>query len=109
MADNAELIKKLAGIAGVKEVASGHGLHLTSTPYACWLDVDATTAKRYSDKLDAKRGDLTKVLERLRSRLDNTAYLKSAPKELVKQTHEQFNETESLLRGVLEEIERFKL
>lgn len=107
LADNAELIARLAGLAGVKEVDSGHGLHLTSTPLTCWLDVDANTARRYIKKLEEQRTAHEQTIERLKARLDNKNYVKNAPKNLVDETKQQLIEQQELLNGVNDEIKRF--
>ena len=105
--DNADLLKRLAGLAAVREVASGHGLHLTNTNYTCWLDVDEATAQRYVGKLQAQQQQLQKVIANLQGRLSNKNYVKSAPKDLVQQTKDQLKNNNDLLSGVTAEISRF--
>lgn len=105
--ENAVLLARLAGLAGVKEVDSGRGLHLTSTKYTCWIDVDEETARRYASKLAQQKADLEVVLERLNARLANKSYVASAPKHLVEETAKQQIETKELLIGVSEELARY--
>jgi len=107
LADNAELLKKLAGLAGVKEVDSGHGLHLTSTTYACWLDIDHDTARRYLATLQQKHTEQGIVVKRLHGRLTSESYVKNAPKALVEQSREQLEEATRLLGHITAEIKRF--
>ena len=107
LSDNAELLARLAGLSGVHEVASGHGLHLTSTKYACWLDVDEATARKYLNKLTDKQAGYKAAIERLQARLDNKSYVHNAPAKLVAQTKEQLHEQQALLSSVSAEISRF--
>ena len=107
LAENADLITRLGGLAGVREVESGHGLHLTTTTYTCWLDIDRDTAQHYLSKLAEKQAAQQTSIDRLKSRLNNESYVKSAPKTLVEQTHEQLNEAEQLHANIGLEIARF--
>lgn len=107
LSENADLLKRLAGLAGVREVASGHGLHLTNTRYTCWLDVDEATARRYVDKLNDKQTTYKATIDHLQGRLDNKSYVHNAPKELVAQTKDQLQEQQALLQAVTVEIGRF--
>ncbi len=102
------MITRLAGIAGVHEVEDGSGLHLTSTTYRCWLDIDRERAEQYAKKLAADKESIEKRLEGLRQRLENKSYVANAPKELVAETKAQVTETEQLLENLEREIVRFK-
>jgi valyl-tRNA synthetase len=105
--DNADLITRLAHLKSVKEVESGHGLNLTSTKYPCWLDIDRQTATRYLGKLHDKQKAHNEEIKRLRGRLDNESYVKSAPKALVDETKQQLEEAVLLLSNVTEQVKRF--
>jgi valyl-tRNA synthetase len=105
--DNAELLTRLAGLAGVHEVASGHGLHLTNTKYRCWLDVDEETAARYIGKLRTQKEQFERVISNLSTRLENKNYVKNAPKQLVDETRDQLKNNKALLAGIENEIKRF--
>ncbi len=107
LGDNAALIQRLAGLEGVKEVTAGSGLHLTQTRYKCWVDIDLETTRRYLEELGSKKQAQEKVVKGLKSRLDNKAYLKKAPAEVVEQTHAQLDEAEALLANMNQEYQRF--
>jgi valyl-tRNA synthetase len=107
LADNAELIARLSGLSGVKEVASGHGLHLTNTRYTCWLDVDSNTAAHYVNKLREKLAAHEAAVARLKGRLSSESYVKNAPKKLVEETRAQLTDAEATIGQVAAEIERF--
>lgn len=107
LTENAETIKRLAGLNGVAEVASGHGLHLTGTTYECWLDIDRATAQRYVGKLRTTQAGHQAVIDRLQGRLSNEKYVKQAPKKLIDETHDQLRQVEVIHANVTNEIERF--
>ncbi|MCA9347491.1 valine--tRNA ligase [Candidatus Saccharibacteria bacterium] len=107
LGENAELIAKLAKLAGVKEVESGQGMHLTSVTYDCWLDIDSNTAKQYAEKLKADRIAKQGVIDRLEARLANADYIKKAPKEMVSQTKDQLETEKELLAKLDLEIGAF--
>jgi len=104
---NAPLITKLAKLAGVKQVESGQGMHLTSTTFDCWLDIDSHTARQFTDKLKADIETKTTSIARLEARLNSKEYIKKAPKSVVEQTKEQLVEEKSLLVKLEQEIRTF--
>ncbi len=105
--DHAELISGLANIDGVHEVADGKGLHLTTTHYNCWLDVDRETTERYSAELQKLLEEAENKRQGLRKRLDNEAYVKQAPKKLVEESKQQVEDTNVLIKNIQKEISRF--
>lgn len=105
--DNAELIAKLAKLAHVKQVDSGMGMHLTSTTYDCWLDIDAHTAREYVSKLKADYEARSASIARLEARLSSKDYVKKAPKAVVDQTKEQLTEEKELIEKLNTEIATF--
>lgn len=107
LAENAELIARLAKLQAATQVESGDGLHLTQTKYRSWLDIDQATARNYLKELEAKKADQTAVIDRLKGRLDNKSYVDNAPKQIVEQTREQLKEAEAVLEGINREYDRF--
>jgi valyl-tRNA synthetase len=106
--DNGDLIAKLAGLeAVVAAPAEAGGLHLTQVPYDCWLDISRQKRKEYLAELEVKRQGQEAVIARLKGRLDNDAYVRNAPKEMVQQTEEQLDEARQLLENMTAEAERF--
>lgn len=102
-----ELIKSLARIENVQEVRDGHGLHLTSTPHECWLDVDQETAQRFLVELKTKAESEAKAIEQLENRLGNRGYVAKAPTKLVEETRAQLENAKSRLDKLREEYQRF--
>lgn len=107
LAENSELIARLARLRAVTQVTSGEGLHLTQTRFTCWLDIDKATAKHYLKELEAKKADQQAVIDRLKARLANKSYVNNAPKEIVEQTKQQLKEAEAVLEGINREYDRF--
>lgn len=107
LADNAELIKRLARLSGVREVRDGTGLYLTSTPYRAWLDIDQDTAARFAAQLASKRDEQQALVARLTERLNNKAYTSKAPKAVVEETRAQLADAEAQLAAIAKEHERF--
>jgi len=108
LATNGELLARLAGLDKVQEVSSGAGLHLTSTKYRCWLDVDSATLEAYGEKLSRQIEDQEKLLGQLQARLNNKSYVANAPKHVVQQTKDQLSDAQAGLTRLKEEQERFR-
>jgi valyl-tRNA synthetase len=104
---NAALITRLSGLADVRKVEAGNGLHLTRTRYTCWIDIDARTAREYLGKLAEQQAAQERTIVQLQGRLNNAAYVHNAPKQLVKQTREQLKEAEAALERLTREQSRY--
>jgi valyl-tRNA synthetase len=105
---NGDLIKQLSRITGVVEMPGGSkGIRLTETTYACWLDIDPETARKYAGDLAAKRDTVENSIGQFKARLSNTSYVENAPKHIVEQTKRQLEEAEKLLDNIDQEYNRF--
>ncbi|QQS18990.1 valine--tRNA ligase [Candidatus Saccharibacteria bacterium] len=104
---NAELIARMSGLAGVQEVSDGAGLHLVTTSYRCWLDVDASIAEAHLERLAVQTNEQQQRLASLQARLRNENYVNHAPKEVVNETKAQVAETEATLARLQAEQHRF--
>jgi valyl-tRNA synthetase len=105
--EHGALIKSLAKLEDIKAVKHGDGLHLTSAPFRCWLDVDQATAKRYMTELKTKAEETHKAIQRLEERISNKSYLAKAPKHLVEESEAQLAELKTQLDKIREEYKRF--
>jgi valyl-tRNA synthetase len=105
--DNAATIKRLAGLQAVTEVRDGTGLNLTSTRFACWLDIEKTAAQNYSTELQAQQAKQQTLIGQLEGRLANKDYLKRAPREVVSETKQQLETAKQQLETLAQEIARF--
>lgn len=107
LADNADTIKRLAGVKDVTKVEDGTGIYLTDTPYKCWLDIDQETTLSYAKKLVEKQEDQQKLIKQLEARLANKAYVDGAPKAVVEQTKTQLVEAKEYSEKLASEQKRF--
>jgi valyl-tRNA synthetase len=107
LAEHSALIMKLARLDGVKQVSDGRGLHLTNTPFSCWLDVDEETARHFLKTLEARQTEQDKAIAQLEARLANKGYIDKAPKELVDETKTQLKEAKAQLEKIKAEHTRF--
>ncbi len=107
LAGNAELIARLSGLASVQEVSDGTGLHLTSTSYQCWLDVDHDVARNYVERLGSQISEQQRLIANFEKRLANRAYVAQAPKHIVQQTRTDLAEAQSLVDRLQAEQQRY--
>lgn len=107
LAANANLLVRLTGLANIREVSSGGGLRLTSTPFDCWLNVDSSTIQAYADQLEAQISEQNRLLAGLQARLENKSYVQNAPKAVVDQTKDQLAEVQATLERLHAEQQRF--
>jgi valyl-tRNA synthetase len=105
LASHGELITKLTGVSGVREVADGYGLHLISTPDIAWLDVEEEVTRGYLFKLVQERDRKQEYRLALEARLDNKGYTRHAPKELVRETKDLVGETKVIIAKYNQQIE----
>lgn len=108
LTEHAALVKRLARLGSVTEVRNGTGLFLTSTPHRCWLDIDQSTANKFVTSLEAKQTAQRAIVARLGQRLDNDAYVRHAPREIVEQTKQQLTDAREQLAAIDREYDRFK-
>ena len=107
LAEQGDLITSLARLDGVKAVKDGQGLHLTTVPFKCWLDVDQETATHFTKELEAKIKEQEQTIKQLEGRLNNDSYVQNAPKAIVDQTRTQLEEATQQLTKLQEEHKRF--
>jgi valyl-tRNA synthetase len=108
--DNASFIKQLAFLEKVSKGEKGSdkdGIHLTSTPYSCWLNIETSKAKDYLKEINVKMAAQQATIAQLEGRLKNKSYVKNAPARIVDQTKSQIAEARELLSGLKDEAKRF--
>lgn len=105
---NAETVKRMSRLGELQQKTSSEGLKLTGSSLEAWLAVDRETARKYSAKLEEKRGEAAAAVARLQARLANTSYVEHAPEAVVAQTRVQLEAAEQLLAGIVQELQRFQ-
>lgn len=102
-----EAIARMAKLGDVILVKKGRGLQLLSTKHAVWINVTDSEIKEYKDTIVLQLNQQKETQARLRQRLDNPGYMKSAPERVITQTQEQLASSQSA-SGLLEkELSRF--
>jgi len=107
VADNADLIARLARLQAVQESPEPAGVKLTQTTYEVRLAIDNDTAKAYTTRLADKRTDQERVIVQLEGRLKNKSYVDNAPEAVVEQTRTQLEEAKVRLESIAQEMKRF--
>lgn len=105
--ESSKMIIQFTGILDAREVASGKGLHLTTTKHSCWLDISIDTATAYSAKLNNQKTQKEATIKRLQQRLENKAYTQNAPKDVIEQTKQQLADEQLLLAKLQKELTTF--
>ena len=108
LAQNAELITSLTTLLSVSKVTSGHGLHLTQTSEACWLDVESAKITDYIDTLKNRATVLKQTIASLQKRLSNKSYTANAPKSLVAESEQQLADSTGQLKKLEQEINKLE-
>ena len=105
--DHKEAITRMAKLGGVSLVKKGRGLQLLSPKYAVWINVTDEQIKTYKDTIVLQLNQQKEVQTKLRQRLDNPGYMKSAPEHVISQTQDQLKSSKSALELLEKELSRF--
>ena len=108
IADNAELIKRLARLKDVTLVDTARGLRLASSGRQAWLDVSTETLYEHQTNLEVRLAEAHASAKMLSGRLDNQAYLAKAPAELVEQSKQQLDQKQALIQRLEAELQVIK-
>lgn len=92
IADNADLIKRLAHLAEVTPVDQASGLRLAVPNREAWLAMSEETLYDHQNKLETRLSTVRDQIHKLQLRLDNKSYVDHAPTEVVNQTRDQLAE-----------------
>lgn len=109
VADNADLIQKLARAKSVEHVDQARGLRLASSGRDAWLDLDAETLYEHQTNLEKRLATVHAEIERLEGRLGNESYISKAPEHLVEESREQLTEQKALAEQLKAELEVISL
>lgn len=107
IADNADLIGRLARLQDVQESPEPSGVQLTGSTYEVRLALSTDVATAYIAKLTDKQAQEEKAIAQFEARLANKSYVHNAPKEVVAQTRSQLEEAKARLMNIKAEIKRF--
>jgi len=105
VADNAEIIGKLAHAKSVEHIDQAQGLRLAASGRDAWLDLDAETLYEHQTNLEKRLTETHAAIKTLRGRLSNESYVAKAPPALVEESKVQLAEKETLVKRLETELE----
>ncbi len=105
VADNAELIGKLAKAKAVEHVDQPRGLRLAASGRDAWLDLDADTLYEHQTNLEKRLADTRSEIATLEGRLSNENYVAKAPAQLVEESREQLASKQALVERLEAELQ----
>lgn len=108
IADNADLIKKLAKLLDIKLVDQPSGLRLAVSGREAWLDVPAETLYEHQANLEVRLAETHAQIKNLTNRLENEVYVKKAPSKLVEESRAQLAQNLILAERLKTELEVIK-
>ena len=106
--ENGDIVTRLTNLLGVNKVSSGHGLHLTQTSEACWLDVESAKVEAYIESLKKRLKDHDTSIAGLKGRLKNKSYVSNAPKELVAESKQMLKDERAQSMRLKAEIDKLE-
>jgi len=105
VADNAEIIGKLAHAKSVEHIDQAQGLRLAASGRDAWLNLDAETLYEHQTNLEKRLTETHAAIKTLRGRLSNESYVAKAPPALVEESKVQLAEKETLVKRLETELE----
>ncbi len=104
VADNKDLIMKLAKLKAIEHVDQPRGLRLAASGRDAWLDVDADTLYEHQSNLEVRLAQVRSDVQMLEGRLANESYIAKAPAELVQESRQQLAAKQTLLERLQAEL-----
>jgi valyl-tRNA synthetase len=108
VADNAELIAKLARLASVDHTDQPRGLRLANSGREAWLVIDEATLYEHQTNLEVRLAEAKSRLQNLAARLANERYVLQAPAELVEASRKEATDTKELIERLENELSVIK-
>ena len=105
VADNADLIKKLAHATSVEHVDQARGLRLAASGRDAWLDIDDETLYEHQTNLEKRLAEERQHVQMLESRLANKNYAAKAPAALVEESRKALREKQELITRLQNELQ----
>jgi len=105
IADNDQLIARLAKLSAVTHVEQPKGLRLAVPNREAWLEVTEAVLYEHQSKLETRIGETRQRIDALEARLANKNYVEKAPKQLIEETETQLKEQEQLFKRLSRELE----
>lgn len=105
VADNIELVKKLARVTSVEYVDQARGLRLAASGRDVWLDIDDETLYEHQANLEKRLAEERQHIRTLETRLANDNYVAKAPPALVEESRKTLREKQELIARLQNELQ----
>lgn len=105
VADNAELVRRLAGLAAVEHTDVARGLRLSASGRDAWLDVSDETLYEHQTNLEKRLVAARNDAAKLETRLANERYTSQAPVHLVEESRQQLANKQALIERLVKELQ----
>jgi valyl-tRNA synthetase len=104
IADNTELIARLARLKKVSATDNPRGLRLAASGREAWLVIDQDTLYEHQSNLEVRLAETKARLKNLAARLTNDRYVLKAPPALVEETRREATEVTQLIERLETEL-----
>jgi len=108
IADNVQLIQRMAKLKDIQVVDQARGLRLASSGREAWLDVSEKTLYEHQSNLEVRLTETRSQIKSLETRLANEGYIGKAPAELIDESRTLLTEKQALVTRLLHELEVIK-
>lgn len=105
IADNADVITRLAKLSAVTQADQASGLRLAVANREAWLAVEGDVLYEHQSKLEVRLAEARQRIDALETRLANKTYVENAPRHVVEETETQLHEQETLFKRLSGELE----
>ncbi len=105
IAENTELVRRLARLKEVKSVDTARGLRLAASGRDAWLDVSEEVLYEHQTNLEKRLVEARAQAAKLQGRLDNERYVSQAPAHLVEESRQQLKSTQGLIERLVNELD----
>lgn len=105
VADNTELVRRLAGLAAVEHIDVARGLRLAASGRDAWLDVSDETLYEHQTNLEKRLVAARNDAAKLEARLANERYTSQAPAHLVEESRQQLASKQALIERLVKELQ----
>ena len=105
VADNTELVRRLAGLAAVEHIDVARGLRLAASGRDAWLDVSDETLYEHQTNLEKRLVAARNDAAKLEARLANERYTSQAPVHLVEESRQQLASKQALIERLVKELQ----
>lgn len=104
IANNAQLIQRLAKLKEVITVNQPRGIRLATSGREAWIDISSDTLYEHQTNLEVRLAETHKDIAMLEGRLANEAYISKAPAKLVDETKHQLEQKKALRERLMNEL-----